>query len=325
MATWAKGAPGNYAHKHALVAAEWARVKGQTDQARRLFEQAIEKAQQSGFVQEEALANELYGKFCLQQNDRARAEQYMTQAHHTFRVWGAVAKIKMLEARYPHVLMASMQQTAVAVPRAEETISNDALDLTTIMKAGQVLSGEIALGELLKKLMLVVLENAGAQRGVLVLKREDHWYIEAEHRGDQVSVLQSIPLAEQEQNDAVPFALISYVARSGDSLVLDHAVAEGLFRQDPYVLAHQTRSVLCMPLRNQGRMLGILYLENNAAIGAFTADRIEVLNLFAAQAAISIENAELYGQLSDANQNPRKARDRPHRNIAPAHDRVRAI
>jgi class 3 adenylate cyclase len=169
------------------------------------------------------------------------------------------------------------------------------LDLATVMKASQTISGEIMLDTLLEQLMTIVIENAGAQRGLLILPKEGKWVIEAEKLVGEtaVHVLQSITI----QSGVVPVSLINYVVRTQENVVLDDATKAEQFRQDAYIAIHKPKSVLCAPLVNQGKLTGIIYLENNLTTDAFTPDRLEVLNLLSAQAAISIENASLYTSL----------------------------
>ena len=168
------------------------------------------------------------------------------------------------------------------------------MDLATVIKASQAISGEIVLEKLLATLMKILIENAGAQTGYLLLEAEGQLLIEAVGKvnDEQVSVLQSIPI-----DDCLPISIINYVARTHESVVLNDATYEGNFTSEPYISVHQTKSILCTPLLNGGRLIGILYLENNLTVGAFTKEHLSVLNLLSSQAAISIENATLYTQL----------------------------
>ncbi|HEY9669716.1 MAG TPA: PAS domain S-box protein, partial [Coleofasciculaceae cyanobacterium] len=200
--------------------------------------------------------------------------------------------------------ISSIPKTTTNALRTNTEIAST-LDLKSILKASQTLSSELSLETLLTKMMGIVLENAGAQKGYLILKQDGQWVIEASGTiaSDEVQVLQSIPLAAVSGNSETPMvsnAIANYVIRTQTTLVLDDAAYEGDFTHDPYILKQQPKSILCMPLLNQGTLIGILYLENNLIPGAFTPDRLEVLNLLSPQVAISIENAKVYAQLRES-------------------------
>jgi PAS domain S-box-containing protein len=313
MKHWADHAPENFRHKYLLVAAEMARIMGQDTKAMDLYDQAIDAAAESEYTQNEALANELAARFYLGKGKEKIARIYLLDAHYNYLKWGATAKVAALEASFPEVfiqLKAKTHTTGPITSTSDLTQSSaGALDFSTVLKASQVLSGEIVLDTLLSKLMTIVIENAGAQKGYLLLDNNGRLSIEAAGAVDQVDpvVLQAIPLASAAYGAApiLPAAIINYVARTRDIVVLSEASREGQFSQDTYVAAHRPQSILCLPLLNQGKLIGILYLENNLTSGAFTPDRLEVLRLLAAQAAISIENARLY---TDLTQNEQKYR-----------------
>jgi diguanylate cyclase (GGDEF)-like protein len=170
------------------------------------------------------------------------------------------------------------------------------------MKASQVLSQEIRLDRLLKRLMTIVIENAGAQKGILLLKKDQQWRIEAEQNdGDsEATVLESIPLALLGDDEIkLPLSLVHLVSRTRESVVIQDAISQPLFEADPYVQRHQVHSALCIPVMNHNEMTGMLYLENNAIAGAFTPTHLEMLNVLASQVAISIENARLYAEMEE--------------------------
>jgi predicted ATPase/class 3 adenylate cyclase len=299
MKKWAKYAPMNFLHKFYLVEAEQAQVLGNDSQARDYYDQAIALAQENEYLNEEALAHELAAKFYLARGQNHVARHYLRDAHYTYLHWGATAKVKDLEARYPQFLAparSSHELPTLTTPTTDtgETASS-LLDLSSVLKASQAISGEIVLDKLLATLMKIVIENAGAQRGYLLLDKEGTWAIEAEgtviENEAEVTALQSIPVGQVAN---LPHAIVNFVARTKESVVLNDAAGEGIFTQDPYIIQNQPKSILCSPLINQGKLNGILYLENNLTTGAFTWERQEVLNLLSGQAAISIENARLY-------------------------------
>jgi signal transduction histidine kinase/CheY-like chemotaxis protein len=299
MKLWADHAPMNFQHKHDLVEAEKARVLGQNWPAASAYERAIQGARENQYLHEEALAYELAAKFYLAQSMEEMAQLYMTKAHYTYTRWQATAKVKELEERYPQWLTKPsskrLTRTKTILPTTTGLKSSEVLDLATVMKASQAISGEIVLETLLSKMMKIVIENAGAQKGYLILPKKDKWFIEAEGAVDEtkIKVLQSRATAR----DCLSNAIVNYVIHTKESVVLNDAVNEGQFTNDSYIKAKQPKSVLCTPLLNTGQLTGLLYLENNLTTGAFTPDRLEVLNLLSAQAAISIENATLVNTL----------------------------
>jgi class 3 adenylate cyclase len=296
---WAGHAPMNYQHKFYLVEAERARVLGHAQAAREYYDQAISLAHENEYLNEEALAHELAANFYLAQGQTRLAHHYLRDAHYTYLRWGASAKVKDLESRYPQFLVQvetrSRELPVLTTPTSDSSeTASSTLDLASVLKASQAISGEIVLAQLLEKLMKIVIENAGAQQGYLILEEAGRWVIEAEAKAEakaEVRALQSMPA---EQSEKLPLAVINYVTRTKEHIVLNDASHEGMFTKDPYISRNQTKSILCAPLINQGKLSGILYLENNLTTGAFTPDRLEVLNILSAQAAISIENARLY-------------------------------
>ncbi|WOD38392.1 AAA family ATPase [Nodosilinea sp. E11] len=316
---WANHAPMNFQHKLDLVEAETARLLEQPWQAMALYDRAIAAALDQGYLQEAALGNERAAEFYLAEGRDKVAQVYLSEAYYGYLRWGAIAKARQLEARYPHLLAQAPGPEAIApVPTlTSHSLSSSSgiqgLDLATVIKASQALSGEIVLSDLLTKLMQIVLENAGAEKGLLLLDTAGQLLIEAAGTVDAEAITvqqrKTDPSVESEHqpptNDldpsVVPLSVVNYVARTHDSLVLSDAHREDMFATDPYVTTQQPKSVLCTPILHQGKLTGILYLENNLITGAFTPDRLEILQLLAAQASISIENARLYANLAEAN------------------------
>jgi predicted ATPase/signal transduction histidine kinase/tRNA A-37 threonylcarbamoyl transferase component Bud32 len=309
---WAQYAPMNYLHKFYLVEAEYARVSERDLEAREYYDRAISLAHENEYLNEEALGYELAAKFYLARNQTHVARYYLHNAHYTYQCWGATAKIKQLESQYPQ-LLTSLSSDSLA-PNLDTIITgqstSSALDLTSVLKASQTISGVIIREKLLQKLMNIVMENAGAQKGFLILEQAGIWVIQAAGVVDEdsienrISVMQSIPVDTVDPQTNTPLlsaAIINYVARSQENVVLNDASNEEQFSRDHYIIATQPKSVLCTPLIYQGKLSGILYLENNLITGAFTPDRVEVLRILSAQAAISIENSHLYQQLEEYN------------------------
>ncbi|NEQ29805.1 MAG: AAA family ATPase [Leptolyngbya sp. SIO4C5] len=310
LSHWASYAPINYQHKYDLVAAELAKVRGEVQQAMALYDVAIEGAKRAAYLQEEALACELTGEFYLSLKHDRIARAYLLDAFYAYLRWDAKAKLTDLEQRYPMWLSQSAPEprslssngfTTTTTSSSSKSLS---LDMVSIVKASQTIAEEIVLDSLLARLMRILIENAGAEVGYLILHQEDDWTIQAEGQvnSSQVQVLQSIALTDERARSRLAIAVINYVIRTQESVVLSDAASDSRFASDVYIQQRQPQSVLCAPLAYRGRLSGVIYLENNLATDAFTFDRLETLNLLAAQAAISIENALLYRQQKKLNQ-----------------------
>ena len=303
MHRWAHHAPMNHLHKFNLVEAEKARVLGKILEAEAFYEQAIAGANENEFVQEEALAYELAAKFYLERGMDKFAQTYMKEAHYAYTRWGAKAKVEDLEAKYPQLRSKSSATKTITSTFATTTRytsnsqSGDALDFATVMKASQTIAGEIVLDKLLANLMKILIENAGAQTGFLILDKAGKWVIEAsgEVNADRVTVLQSIPIDRH-----LPTSIVNYVTHTQETVVENDVSRQGEFTNDSYIKTNKTKSILCAPLINQGQLSGIVYLENNLTAGAFTPDRLEILQLLSGQAAIAIANAKLYAEVKES-------------------------
>jgi predicted ATPase/class 3 adenylate cyclase/GAF domain-containing protein len=295
---WADYAPMNHQHKVDLVKAEKCRFLGEKLEAMDLYDRAIKGAQENQYINEAALGYELAAKFYLSEGKELIARAYMQEAHYHYQVWGANAKVKHLEQQYPQLLTAIPVTTKDTKPTPAVTTSGSSfyLDIATVMKATITISGEIMLDKLLSSLMKILMENAGAQKGYLILMNQGKLLIEAAGRIDseQIIVLQSIFL---ENYPNISQSIVNYVARTQESVVLDNATKEGKFTNDVYIKANNSKSILCVPLINQSQLVSIIYLENNLTTGAFTPERLQVLQLLSGQAAISIKNAKLYTEI----------------------------
>jgi predicted ATPase/signal transduction histidine kinase/tRNA A-37 threonylcarbamoyl transferase component Bud32 len=326
MKKWAEFAPDNFLHKYELVEAEKARVKGDIAEAIARYDRAIIHARESQYIQEEALANELAGEFHLQRGSQQIAQFYLTEAYYGYVRWSASAKVKFLEQTYPLVLARVTQRAVIRPFSIQETISSfsttstsisqdsSALDMTTVMKAALALSEELVLDKFLNKLMRVILENAGAQTGFLILEQEGKQVIQAAGNIEEETVTTTRPSIQisctgipLEDISCLPLSIVNYVHRTGEVLVLNNAAVESVFTTDPYIAAKQPKSILCFPMVYQGQTVAILYLENNLSVGVFTRDRLEVLKLLSSQAAISLENARLYRNLEQSIQDVKEA------------------
>jgi PAS domain S-box-containing protein len=297
MQKWAEHAPMNYLHEFYLVEAEKARVLEQFLEAEEFYERAIAGAAENEFIQEEALAYELAAKHYLARGREKIAQIYIKEAHYRYDRWGAKAKVKDLEKRYPQLLNFNLiRQSNSTLTEGTISHSTAVIDLAAVMKAAQALSEIIHLDQLIAKLMQVGIENAGAETGALILLEEDQLTVVAQCSGSRQCDLGKLAIADCA---TIPISVIHLVERTQETLVLDDAVSESSFSTDPYIQHQQTRSLLCMPILKQSELIGILYLENKLSTRVFARDRLQVLKLLIAQAAISLENARLYEQLAD--------------------------
>jgi PAS domain S-box-containing protein len=290
---WAKSCPANFDDRAALVGAEIARIEGRELDAERLYEQAIRSARASGFVHNEAIANELAARFYAARGFDKTAYAYLRDARYGYLRWGAEAKVKQLERLYPRLHMA---EDSGAVPKMGESVRQ--MDVTAVVKASQAVSSEIELPGLIETLMKIALQNAGADRGLLILSRDNDFWIEAESQASAdgfVVVMCHAPISGPD----CPEALLRYVIRTQKTLMVDDASQPSPLYDQNYVHREHPRSLLCLPLMKQRKLAGLLYFENNLATHAFTPDRVTVLELLAAQAAISLENTLLYHDLQE--------------------------
>jgi PAS domain S-box-containing protein len=294
LAVWAENCPTTFANRAALVGAEIARLEGRALDAMRLYEEAIGLSREHGFVQNEGIANELAARFYAARGFEKIARVYLQDARHCYLRWGAHGKVRQLDELYPHL------REDEPVPGPTRTIGApvEHLDLTTVIKVSQAVSGEIVLERLLNTLMRTAMAQAGAERVLLILERGAAQRIAAEATtsGDTVTVhLRDDAVAE----NLLPESVLHYVLRTRESVILDDAAVQSSFAADPYIRQRQARSVLCLPLLNQAKLIGVLYLENNLAPRVFAPARLAVLKLLASQAAISLENTRLYRDLAE--------------------------
>jgi PAS domain S-box-containing protein len=291
---WAEHCPENFENRTALVAAEIARIEGRISDAEQLYEKAIHSAHANGFVHNEALAKELAARFYSERSLERIANTYLQDARYDYLRWGAAGKVRQLDHLHPHL------KKEEPVPGRTSTIVApvELLDLATVIKVSQAVSAEIVLEKLIDRLMRAALEHAGAERGLLILPRGNELQIEAEAttRGEDGTVRLGCPA---DISAALPESLVRYVMRTQETVILDDASLENPFSADPYLVQRRTRSVLCIPLINQAKLVSILHLENNLTSHVFTPDRVAVLKVLASQAAISLENSRLYRDLQD--------------------------
>ncbi|NMG58676.1 GAF domain-containing protein [Geitlerinema sp. P-1104] len=319
---WADSAPVNFQHKLELVAAERYRVLGEMTAAMEAYERAIAAAKAAGYPQEEALACERAALFYRDWGKEKIAQVYLTDAYYGYIYWGAKTKVVDLERRYPRLLAPILNPQRLISPMTDTVLGTQSisitqtpagpssgsdsrslsasLDLASVLKASQTLSGEMDIQSLLAKLLEIVLKNAGADKVLLLMPQksqgESQWCIEAIATLEGVPQVESIPLS---QYPDLAETLVYTVRRTLKPMVVGNAILHPRLRGDRYVRERQPKSLLGIPILQQGRVMALLYLENQKTIGAFTSDRVQTLQMLATQAAISIQNARLYQQVAD--------------------------
>jgi predicted ATPase/signal transduction histidine kinase/GAF domain-containing protein len=292
LAHWAKNCPENFGSCAALVGAEIARLEGRELDAERLYEESIRLAREHGFIQNEGVANEFAARFYANRGFETIANTYLGDARHCYLRWGAEGKVRQLDQCHPRL----RGHSTLPTPTATFGASVERLDFGTMLKALQALSSEIVLGTLIETLMRIAVEHAGAERGILILLRNGESQIAAEATTSRGKVGVTFRQEAVSRFD-LPESALHYVIRTRESVILDDASIGNLFSDDDYVQQCHPKSVLCLPILKQAKLVGALYLENNLTPRAFTPERITVLEFLASQAAISLENAGLYSNL----------------------------
>ncbi|NTX07393.1 AAA family ATPase [Myxococcus sp. CA040A] len=302
---WAETCPENFRHKHQLVSAEVARLEGRHLEAMALYDSAIDGAHTEGFLQDEALANELAGRFHQQLHHKRFATLHLRAALDGYTRWGAQAKVVLLEEEFPELKsLVDRSWSEPGITPTRPDAPGASLDLLTLLKASETLVGEVVLDRLLEKLMAVCFEAAGATRGALVLDEAGALRVRAVGAISEPVSLERTPLAHASQ---VPITLLEHAFRTGETLVLADAAHQGRFVQDAYVLRRAVKSALAIPIQRHGKTVGVLYLENDLATRAFTPERVGVLRTLSSQIAISLENSRLFEQLHVEVQERRRA------------------
>ena len=318
LEVWAANCPENFENRTALVGAEIARLEGRELDAEHLYEKAIRSAHANGFVHNAALANELAARFYAARGFEKIANAYLQDARYGYLRWGANGKVKQLDHLYPHLgeeapargptsttvapvellVYPHLKNEPAPGPTSTIVAPVELLDLATVIKVSQAVSGEMVLEKLIDRLMRAAIEHAGAERGLLIVPRGDKLQMEAEAtiggEGVTVHLRDGTPTPA-----ALPESLVRYVMRTREIVILDDASVQTPFSADPYIVQCRAHSILCLPLVNQTKLIGILYLENNLTPYVFTPGRVTVLKLLASQAAISLENSRLYRDLED--------------------------
>ena len=322
LEAWAQFCPENFLHKKLLIEAEIAQEQKDFWRANEIYDRAISTARKNGYSNDEALCSRLAVDFWINQDKHQFASIYIRRCRNALRNWGANSLLRELEKKFPGSRndTADNYTTSYGATTTSESHYNtgtgsprESLDLVSISRILNTISGEIELDSLLTRIMNLILENAGAVQGVLLLKRglkaSGELLVEArannENREVELSLGHSL-----DESELVPLNLVRFVARTGATQIMADAGSEGDFINDPYIQKHRPRSILCTPIRHKDSLVGVLYLENNLSVDAFTRDRVHILDILLSQAAISLENSFLYEESRKSQMELRNYRDR---------------
>ncbi len=297
---WRKGCMSNFDQHYQLLIAELAAIEGKVEKALQLYEKAMNLAAKNSYTYVEAIANERASHYANEHEFFKQSKIYLKDAYNKYYQWGALGKCRQLEQDYPSLLKTSEIKGSAKSTVSTQTSFSSAvsLDLASILKASQSIASQVKYDDLLKNLMNISIENAGAERGCLVLEKNGQLNIEAEaHTGKHgTKILNSIPI---EDSNLLPVSLIMYCWRTQENVVIENAQLDDRFHKDVFVKNNNILSMLCVPITEKGRMIGLLYLENKLMKGVFTEERLELLELLSGQIGISIENALLYENLEE--------------------------
>ena len=296
---WADHCPENFLHKYYLLQAEKLRVENAPqEEVLNYYNKGIDAVRNSQFPNIEAIAHELKGRFLLAKGSNEQSYIELKEAIYRYRLWGVTGKVKMLEEEFPE-LSPKFHRESFKLFERSGVLSSAYLDLLTVHKAALAISKEIDLDKLIQTMIKIVIESAGAHYGFLVLEQNGQWFIKAEtylvEKGIEVkSGLNNLIETERDENSQLPLSIMNSVIRTQTEVILSDATQDRRFGNDAYVLAQKPKSVFCMPLVFQGKMMGLIYLENNYSSDVFSPQRQEILALLGIQISISLENARLY-------------------------------
>ncbi|UQA55673.1 AAA family ATPase [Polyangium aurulentum] len=332
LARWAKVAPDNVQHKLLLVRAELLRLEGRGFEAMDLYEAGIAAAHEARYVNNEAVGCELYARFWMAQGRSEIAALYLRKARAHYEAWGARAKAQALFEEHHELLAVSGEEAeseaprpppprATVLPARPEPEGPDAFDLMTVLRASQAIAGEVVLGRVLERVARIVVESAGATSAAIILAREGELVLAARMCVDP-DVVEAGSAAPIEDRADLPTSVITYVARTREIVEISGDAEDARFSADPYLIRQSPRSIFAVPLLHQGRLTGVLYLENRLTEAAFGRGRGELCELLAAQAAIAVENALLYADLEAMTSKLRVANERLERDVQ---DRTEAL
>lgn len=311
---WSVYCPKDYESYYLLIEGKLKIISGYYKRAEEILYKSMRSVVKNGSLLNAAVVCERFGDFYSEMNENQLAEIYLVKAYKFYEQWGAVKKLQYLKEKYPKIFfeyyedknkdkiaLANNKLNEIACTCTNTEIDNEKIDLISIVKASQAISKEIVLENLLEKLMKILIQNAGAQRGCLILKRDKEFKIEVEGDANKINSLISKHISIDKYNE-IPKLVINYVLRTKKSIVLKDASKENMFVHDSYIYSNNIKSMLCSPIMNKGKLIGIIYLENNFTTDVFSKQRLNIVNLLSSQAAISIENAYMYKTIKEFNE-----------------------
>lgn len=304
---FADNSPENFTHKYLFLSAELSAASGDpVEKTLKLYRNALASIGKNDFVQMRALINEREGQYWIGRGEETIGKAFLQEAYYLYGLWGATRKLAVMERDYPFIFSSGEDRrikphdTKKPIASSAHGVSNENLDINSIAKSIQVISREIKTESLLKILMGILVENAGAQKGCFLLTHngDEELSIEAikEADSDTIEIFNSLPYS---QCTNLCKEIVKYVELTRESIVLDDAAVAGNFTANEYIRTRRIKSVLCLPMVHYNELRGIVYLENNLSNHVFTAERLNVLKILASQAAISIENAHLYETMEE--------------------------
>jgi predicted ATPase/class 3 adenylate cyclase/GAF domain-containing protein/tRNA A-37 threonylcarbamoyl transferase component Bud32 len=301
---WAKNCKENFEHLRLLMEAGFAAIDGRAQDALALYEKSIAAARLNGFQRDEAMANEMAARLLMRLGLSKAAEGYLQDAHYLYYRWGAHRKVEAMEAEYKIFRSAGASRKNQSFRSSnvetgamlQDSINADALDINSVLRASQTISGELVLEKLLKATIQILMENAGAQKGFLVEHRDGQIYIQSQGQTDGEEQLQTLSLKDAQGQPVLPVTLINTAIRTKEPIVINNASEMNPFSSDPYIKRAKPLSVMCVPLPLHGLWPSAVYLENNLTHSAFTDERVHIIKLLASQASISMENARIYDE-----------------------------
>jgi len=297
---WGKHSVPNHGHKLTLFEAEQAVLRDDKVRAMELFDAAIYQARRSDHPNDEAAFAEITARHYQKWGKPDFADLYLQSAYGAYERWGARRKLRTLVADYPFLRRAAngYQLMEASADSTSTTEVSQVLDVESMIKASQAISGEIRVDTLLQRLLAILSESAGAQRVVILLAHKGKLRVEARKTVSEEAVIERIPL---EHYADIPHSLIHYIEQTKSTVVLEAAQSAGAFTRDPYIAASGQQSILGMPILRQGALQGIIYMDNRLTTGAFTTERTALLQALSTQVAISLENANAISEMRALN------------------------
>jgi serine phosphatase RsbU (regulator of sigma subunit) len=292
---WAKHAPMNQLHRYYLIEAEIHRVENSILKAMEFYDLAIQHSRENEYINDTALANELAGNFFYYSGRKKISEIYLKSSLYFYNLWGATVKVDQMMKDYPDILGQKDDRSMKALNSFTFHGNNQSFDLSSFLKATETISKEIQFDKLLSSLNQIIIENVGAERGLILLNNNDRLFVECESSitKSETLILKSMPF----EGSQLPRSIINYILRSKENILINDALTDDRFYRDPYLLENKIKSILCYTILKQDKVFGIFYLENNQSTYAFQSVSEDFLKAISSQAIITIENARLYANL----------------------------